>query len=115
MQGTYIASSPRPVSQSEFMRELRRAVGMPFGLPAAAWMVRLGSQLLLRTDAELALYGRYVVSRRLEEEGFEFRYPQLHEALESLFGRREQSTVAPGGDHEKHESHESLLTPASFV
>jgi len=29
MQGTYIASSPNPVSQVEFMQRLRRAVGMP--------------------------------------------------------------------------------------
>ena len=31
MQGTYIASSPNPVSQKKFMRTLRRAVGMPYG------------------------------------------------------------------------------------
>ncbi|MEX2286398.1 MAG: NAD-dependent epimerase/dehydratase family protein, partial [Planctomycetaceae bacterium] len=29
MQGAYIASAPHPVSQSDFGRELRRAVGMP--------------------------------------------------------------------------------------
>lgn len=34
MQGAYIASSPNPVSQKEFMRTLRRAAGMPIGLPA---------------------------------------------------------------------------------
>ena len=81
MTGTYIASSPNPVSQIEFMRELRRAVGMPLGLPAPAWMVRFGAKWLLRTDPELALYGRYVVSKRLKEVGFEFEYPSLREAL----------------------------------
>lgn len=84
MQGVYIASAPRPVSQAEFMRELRRAVGMPVGLPAFSWMVRIAAPLLLRTDPELALYGRYVVSKRLEEEGFEFHFPQLREALDEL-------------------------------
>ena len=29
MRGAYIASSPNPLSQQEFVRELRRAVGMP--------------------------------------------------------------------------------------
>jgi uncharacterized protein (TIGR01777 family) len=81
MSDAYIASSPNPVSQVEFMRELRRAIGMPIGLPATAWMVRLGAQWLLRTDPELALYGRYVVSRRLKEEGFAFEYPSLRNAL----------------------------------
>ena len=85
MTGAYIATAPNPVCQVEFMRELRRAMHMPIGLPAFAWMVRLGAPLLLRTDPELALYGRYLVSTRLSEEGFEFRYPLLSNALAELF------------------------------
>jgi len=84
MQGVYIASAPNPVSQVEFMRELRRSVGMPIGLPAFSWMVRFGARFLLRTDPELGLYGRYVHSRRLAEESFEFQLPTLHEALQEL-------------------------------
>jgi uncharacterized protein (TIGR01777 family) len=84
MRGTYIASSPNPVSQIDFMRHLRRAVGMPLGLPAFGWMVRLGAHYLLRTDPDLALYGRYVVSKRLRDEGFEFEWPHLADALRNL-------------------------------
>lgn len=84
MQGAYIASSPHPVSQVEFMRALRRAVGMPIGLPATEWMVRLGARWLLNTDPDLALYGRYVVPRRLLDEGFTFEYPELPPALNHL-------------------------------
>jgi NAD dependent epimerase/dehydratase family enzyme len=47
-------------------------------------MVRLAAPLLLRTDPELALYGRYVVSRRLSEEGWQFRFPELSGALRDL-------------------------------
>jgi hypothetical protein len=39
----------------------------------------------MRTDPELALYGRYVVSRRLEEEGFEFRFSSLKEAPREVY------------------------------
>ncbi|HWE94930.1 MAG TPA: DUF1731 domain-containing protein [Tepidisphaeraceae bacterium] len=88
MTGAYIASSPNPVSQQVFMRELRRAVGMPIGLPAFSWMVRVGAPLLMRTDPELALFGRYVVSKRLQDEQFEFQFPQLGEALSDLFDNR---------------------------
>ena len=88
MQGAYIASSPNPVSQQVFMRELRRAVGMPIGLPAFSWMVRLGAPWFLRTDPELALFGRYVVSKRLQDEQFEFQFPQLGDALAELLVRR---------------------------
>lgn len=97
MQGVYVASSPQPVSNREFMRELRRAVGMPIGLPAPGSMVRLAATLILRTDPELALYGRYVVSRRLGEEGFEFRFPGLREALRDLLGRQREVVPSARG------------------
>jgi uncharacterized protein (TIGR01777 family) len=84
MQGAYIASSPQPVSQREFMRTLRRVTGTWFGLPAYEWMVRIGAPLLLRTDPELALYGRYVVSQRLQDEQFAFQFPALEAALRDL-------------------------------
>lgn len=85
MRGTYIASSPNPVSNRDFMAALRRALRMPVGLPAFAWMVRLGAPLLMRTDPELAIYGRYCIPRRLLDEGFEFHFPTIEEALADLF------------------------------
>lgn len=85
MQGAYLATAPNPVSNTEFMRALRRAWNRPIGLPALSWMVRLGAPLLMRTDPELALYGRYCVSRRLREENFEFLYPELDSALQDIY------------------------------
>ena len=84
MTGAYIASSPTPVSNKAFMKTLRMAIGMPIGLPAFAWMVKIGAPLLMRTDPELALYGRYVMPKRLLDEGFEFEYPELADALEEI-------------------------------
>jgi uncharacterized protein (TIGR01777 family) len=87
MQGAYIASSPNPVSQRLFMCTLRRVVGMPIGLPAPEWMVRIGAHWLMNTDPELVLYGRHVISQRLKDEGFEFRFPKLDDALRDLLSR----------------------------
>lgn len=84
MQGAYIATAPNPVAQHAFMRSLRKALGVPIGLPAFSWMVRVGAPLLMRTDPELALYGRFLISRRLREEGFEFQFPDLDGALADL-------------------------------
>ena len=84
MSGAYIASAPQPVSQAEFMRELRRSIGMPVGLPTPAWLARIGARLVFRTDPELALYGRYVRSTRLEAEGFRFQFQQVGDALRDL-------------------------------
>ena len=88
LQGAYIASSPNPVSQRDFMRELRRAMHVPIGLPATTWMVRVGAPLFMRTDPELALYGRYVTPKRLLDEGFEFQFPDLRAALGDHFRHR---------------------------
>ena len=84
MRGAYIASSPNPLPQVEFMRVLRKVLRVPVGLPAREWMVRIGARWLLRTDPELALYGRIVMPERLQAEGFEFDFPDLEAALEDL-------------------------------
>lgn len=89
MSGVYVSSAPQPLPQQEFMRELRRVAGglgsWGVGLPATEAMVRFGAHYFLRTDPELGLYGRYVVSRRLPALGFEFRFPRLTEALQDLY------------------------------
>ncbi len=86
MRGIYIATAPKPVSQRVFMREMRKVVGMPIGLPAFRWMVRIAAPML-GTDPELALYGRYLVSRRLAEMPFEFKFPNLSDALADVLAR----------------------------
>ena len=84
MRGVYIATAPNLVSNTIFMRALRKAVRMPIGLPAFEWMVRIGAPLLMRTDPELAIYGRYCVPRRLLEEGFTFEFEEIETALQDL-------------------------------
>jgi len=87
MPAMCIASGPEPVSNEVFMRALRGAVRMPIGLPAYGWMIKVGASLLLRTDPELALYGRYVIPQRLMDTGFSFEFAGLDGALGDLLGR----------------------------
>lgn len=87
MQGVYIASTPNPVSNRDFMQVLRRVLRVPFGLPAAAWMVKLGSALIFNTDPDLVLAGRYVASERLRQEVFQFQYPDLTSALSQIYSK----------------------------
>jgi len=84
MRGVYNATGPNPVSQSEFMRELRRAMKVTIGLSGPEPIIRLGAKWVLRTDPELALYGRYVLPQRLLSEGFTFQFPELPAALGDL-------------------------------
>jgi hypothetical protein len=85
MHDAYIATAPNPVSNAEFMRTLRRVLRVPVGLPTPAALVRIGAPLVLRTDPELAIYGRYCVPKRLLEEGFEFAHAELEPALRSIY------------------------------
>ncbi|MEQ8317247.1 MAG: TIGR01777 family oxidoreductase [Phycisphaerales bacterium] len=86
--GAYIASAANPVSQAEFMRSVRRAIGMPIGLPAPAFGVRLAAPLILKTDPELAIYGRYVVPQRLIDEGFRFEFESVDAAMQDLYAKK---------------------------
>jgi uncharacterized protein (TIGR01777 family) len=83
MSGNFIATAPNPVTNREFMAELRRVLGRPWSPPAPAPLVRVGAWLM-RTDPELALLGRRVVPSRLMADGFTFRFPDLRPALEDL-------------------------------
>jgi len=84
MAGVYNVTAPEPVTNADFMRKLRGALGMPVGLPSPGWLVRLGAATLLDTDPELPLYGRNVVPARLLQEGFAFQQPDLDAALLDL-------------------------------
>jgi uncharacterized protein (TIGR01777 family) len=62
--GAVNLATPEPLPKAEFMRALRVAAGMPFGLPATRWMVEVGTRLL-RTESELILKSRRVIPTRL--------------------------------------------------
>ena len=85
--GIYNATGPTPVRNRDFMRALRKALGVRFGPPAPAPAVRLGA-FLMRTEASLALTGRRCLPARLTAEGFQFRHPDLGDTLAQLLSRR---------------------------
>ncbi len=84
LAGAYNACAPNPVTNAEFMRELRAALGRPWSPPTPEWAVRFGARFLLRTDADLALTGRRCVPARLQAAGIAFKYPALGAALRDL-------------------------------
>jgi uncharacterized protein (TIGR01777 family) len=81
--GVFNATGPCPVTNAEFMCELRCALKRPWSPRTPAWLVRLGA-FLLRTEAELALTGRRCIPDRLVEMNFKFIYTNLESALADL-------------------------------
>lgn len=86
LDGPVNLTSPAPLPNVEFMRDLRAAWGTRFGLPASKWMLEIGA-FFLRTETELVLKSRRVVPRRLLQSGFEFRFPTWAEATADLCRR----------------------------
>ena len=86
VEGPINLAAPNPVSNSEFMRDLRSAWGASLGLPATEWMLEIGA-FLLRTETELILKSRRVVPGRLLNSGFVFQFPRWDEAAKDLCTR----------------------------
>ncbi len=83
LSGAVNVSAPEPLPNAEFMRALRAAWGVRFGLPASRWMLEIGAWAM-RTESELVLKSRRVVPGRLLEAGFCFRFPAWPEAARDL-------------------------------
>jgi uncharacterized protein len=86
IEGPVIVAAPDPLPQKEFMRTLRKAQGMPVGLPATKWMAGIGA-FFLRSDTELLFKSRKVHPARLIKEGFQFKFSKWNEAARDLTGR----------------------------
>ncbi|AYG84427.1 Epimerase family protein [Streptomyces hundungensis] len=86
LTGPVNLAAPGPLPQRAFMRALRRARGVPVGLPARKWMAELGA-FALRSDTELLLKSRRVVPGRLLDAGFTFEHPEWPGAAADLVRR----------------------------
>jgi NAD dependent epimerase/dehydratase family enzyme len=86
LDGRINLAAPNPLPNSKFMRELRAAHGVRIGLPATKWMLSVGA-VVLRTETELPLKSRWVISWRLSDADFNFVYPKWSGAARALTAR----------------------------
>jgi uncharacterized protein len=84
VEGVVNLATPNPLPNADFMRFLREAAGMSFGLPASRWMLEIGA-VFLRTETELILKSRRVVPARLLQSGFTFKFPTWRDAARDLY------------------------------
>jgi uncharacterized protein (TIGR01777 family) len=95
LAGPVNLASPNPVPNAEFMRTLRDAWGIGFGLPASRWMLEIGA-VFLRTETELVLKSRRVVPGRLLQSGFTFQFPNWAAAARNLCQRWRERRASGG-------------------
>jgi uncharacterized protein len=84
--GVMNLAAPNPLPNREFMRALRQAWGVRFGLPNPEWLIEFGTWLM-RTEPELVLKSRRVVPGRLLDAGFQFLFPEWPAAARDLVAR----------------------------
>ncbi|MFL6257966.1 MAG: TIGR01777 family oxidoreductase [Pyrinomonadaceae bacterium] len=100
--GVYNATGPCPVTNAEFMCELRCALRRPWSPRMPAWLVRLGA-FILRTEPALALEGRRCLPERFVEEHFKFLYTNLESALADLLTESKEQEVKIEGERQELE------------
>jgi uncharacterized protein (TIGR01777 family) len=82
--GVFNAVAPSPVTNAEFMRELRRALHRPWSPPVPAFAAKIGAWVM-GTDATLALTGQRCTPTHFLESNLAFEFPNLREALANIF------------------------------
>ncbi len=80
--GPINVTAPNPVTNAEFSRALGHALGRPAVLPVPGFAIKL----LYGEMAEMVTEGQRVVPARLRELGYEFRHPEVQEALRDVLG-----------------------------
>jgi uncharacterized protein len=86
ISGVVNVAAPNPQPDTEFMRNLRSAWGVLFGIPMPKSMLEIGA-IFLRTETELVLKSRRVEPGRLLSEGFRFEFPEWPAAAVELVQR----------------------------
>ena len=75
--------SPKPISNTDFMAKLRREMKIPFGFPTPKLLLKIGAKII-GTETELVLKSRNVIPKRLQENGFTFKFETLEETFKDL-------------------------------
>lgn len=94
LSGNINLSAPYPLRNADFMKNLRIALGLPFGIPQPEWLLKIGAWLL-QTETELILKSRYVIPKVLEKAGFQFRYRRISAAFKEIL--KGKITITPQG------------------
>lgn len=81
--GVYNLAAPNPLTNAEFMSQLRKKMHIPVGIPQPVWLLKAGA-FLIGTETELILKSRFVLPERLLNSGFKFSFPAMNGCLDDL-------------------------------
>jgi uncharacterized protein (TIGR01777 family) len=84
MTGVFNATAPAPVTNREFMSNLRHVLHRPWSPPVPAPFVRAGAWIM-GSEGDLALLSSRCAPRRFLDHRFSFQFPNLRDALAKLY------------------------------
>ncbi|MDT3402595.1 TIGR01777 family oxidoreductase [Mucilaginibacter terrae] len=87
LDGVVNCTAPEAVQNADLMQTIRKAYGMPFGLPAPQWLLEIGA-LIIGTETELILKSRWVAPKRLLDAGYQFRFNCIDHAVHDILSIR---------------------------
>ena len=84
IRGTINLTAPQPVTNRQMTQILGKILNRPTFFTLPAWIIRIR---LGKMGEELLLSSQRALPRRLQQEGFEFSYPDLNSSLSSILSR----------------------------
>jgi len=88
MEGIVNMACPNPITNVEMMRTFRKVNRISFGIPTPEFLLKIGAKII-GVEPDFVLKSYYVVSKRLYEDGFYFKFPTIDRALEDLIQKNE--------------------------
>lgn len=83
LEGIYNAAAPNPVTNEELTKSMAKTLKKPLILPKVP---AFAMKIILGEMAQMVLGGNFVLSDKIREEGFEFKYTFVDQAVKSLLG-----------------------------
>ncbi|WP_426670581.1 TIGR01777 family oxidoreductase [Mucilaginibacter sp. McL0603] len=87
INGVVNCTAPEAIKNEDLMLAIKKAYGMPIGLPAPAWLLEIGARLI-GTETELILKSRWVTPKRLLDSGYDFLFTKAEHAIDDLLSIR---------------------------
>lgn len=86
LKGPINITAPQPVTNDAFMSAFRKTMKPIIAVAQPRWLLELGAAIL-GTETELLLKSRNVIPHRLMQDSFVFRYPEVEDAIRTLYNK----------------------------
>jgi NAD dependent epimerase/dehydratase family enzyme len=82
LEGAINCTAPEMITNKEFSKILGRILKRPSLFTVPSFMLKL----IIGEFAETILNGRYIIPKKLMDNGFKFDYPDAESALKEIYG-----------------------------